>query len=304
MILGIKSILELSEDELKKQYLALDHLHIDGLIELQNSISGNMKSSFTGLGIGMSLAYRKAIERKEFNDYIKSVSPTIEYLSNDDFIVELGDEKHNIGQGKGLKLSNEILGFNPNDIRQKYDIEKLSTIQHFSTRLKSALISENENIHVLPFINEIIETNTFKSKNRVVEMVINNFPTIEKNIPWKELSEFKKEFKTERWGLKNWINDISKQDLTASELEDKLTYEIEILRKRYKLLNKKGNNSILKITFLTTAKITQDILRLKFGDAVEKIFSINEKRISLLEEEINMPNKELSYLIKVEQKFC
>lgn len=183
----------------------------------------------------------------------------------------------------------------------EYNSENLTT--RFRAALMQSLDSKNNYYSVAEniLINDSISTN----KSDIIITILNSFPIPSSRIKLEKLIEFKNDSETRDkfLSLKNWVNEVSKSNLTLSEIKDKteyLTNEYEKGLLIHKLKYKKGK---LQIIAETTAEMIENLAKLKFSSLISKLFAWNENKIKLMEGERNLIGREISYLIKAQEYF-
>lgn len=300
MKVGIASFLGLNRNVLKRQYLLLDNLYLDGLQEIRNAISGAMLSGATGLGIGLSIAYQRASRNKDLKEYFRSITPDIEFLADDGFLINIPE--NNIGQGIGLeKLKNE-LGINPYALKEGFNTNTLVKIQHFSTRLKCHMLRRQSQYDFIPLLGEPLSGNSDQNKSVVVSIVLDKFPIIHPNLTWRELNQFKQEFKLDHLRLKNYINELSGSDFKISEVEEKIEYDLEVLKDRYEYYDQDYDLGRLEMFLVFGNRLLKDVAERKYLRATKKLLKFRVTDIQLMDEELDIPNKDLSYILEAQKR--
>lgn len=135
-------------------------------------------------------------------------------------------------------------------------------------------------------------------KTEVSSIIIKNFPIISNEISTKHLCEFKSDaeacLKLKR--LKNWAVDLSKSDLNAKEINQKIEYLLEEYKMHLNLHHLKYDTGIVE-TFVTTGlEAIENILKLNLSKVAKLFFDIRKQELNLLEAENNLIGKEVAYI--------
>jgi hypothetical protein len=75
-------------------------------------------------------------------------------------------------------------------------------------------------------------------------------------------------------------------------------YESQLRRQKLKI-----EYGVLQVLVLTGVGILEDIVHFKFSSAAERLFSIGDARLKLLEVEATAPGRELAYVAKARERF-
>jgi len=151
---------------------------------------------------------------------------------------------------------------------------------------------------IIPLLGKPLSSNSLNNKNTVISAIIKNFPVINSDISWTELSDFKKETNLDHLRLKNYINQLANEDLSRNELEERIEYEIRQLEKRYEYYNVDYKSGKLQAYFIFGAKLLEDLANKKFFNLANRILEFKKTKIQLMDDELNIQNNELSYIIK------
>ena len=84
------------------------------------------------------------------------------------------------------------------------------------------------------------------------------------------------------------------------EIEDKIEFLFDQYTERLKLHRLKYTSSTLEIICITTTQFLENIVKLKFSDALKVFFEVNMKKIEIIEAEKNILGRELSYIHKIQ----
>lgn len=188
---------------------------------------------------------------------------------------------------KADKVWEAIRTFN----RQRYSKSKFSQIKN----------AGEEQIGMINASKEV----DYAKKSDVIQIVFNTLPTPDDSVPWEKLLEFRNDPDTigKFLGLRNWMNDIIRANLTPIEVEQKLEWMIYDYRNHIKLHKMKVGTSTLETILIAGAEFLEDLVRLKWGNLAKGLFSLKHNKIALLEEEMRAPGREIAYIVKAQEAY-
>lgn len=165
----------------------------------------------------------------------------------------------------------------------------------------SDIIGLTENKQLTPIFNptgfKVTDYANFSKERSILEIVISKFPVTNfSNVAWEKIIDFKADTETQTniLRLKNCMIDVSKSDLSHYEIQEKLDYllnEYIVHLKRHKL---HFQYSVLKEVLITTAEIAENIIRLKFSQAINSVLNIGTAKMKLMDIKENAPGKEVA----------
>ncbi len=193
---------------------------------------------------------------------------------------------------------------NDNEIE---NVERLMIINSFlELRMNSLLLRYKLNIDAFPVLPLKLLNIEQKANNcSVVQIVINSLPTPNDQTPWEQILEFRQDPETSGkfLALKQWMREVAKSELTPIEIEEKLDWLIYDYRRHMNLHKMKVDKGAFETVIVTAAELIEDLAKFKWGKAAKSLFSIKERRIALLEGEINAPGSEVAYIVKTREQF-
>lgn len=251
-----------------EEYLNLDELAMHHALKLKDVIEKHKLQKFAAL---MKEKDKKAILRK-----VKTFSKK-----------ELG---------KFIRLV-ESLEFQSN----------VATANNYLLRGVCIQLREIDGLDAYPMLIGTIPDTTKSSvgKTDVIQIVINALPIPNELTSWQDILEFRND--TESYGrflaLRNWMSDISRQNLTLSEVEEKLEYLLYQYQKHLELHKIKTRKGTLEAIVISSAEFLEDLANKKFSKLAKGLFAAKQRQIELLEGELNTPGKEVAYIVKAQEEF-
>lgn len=146
----------------------------------------------------------------------------------------------------------------------------------------------------------------------VLDVLINQIPVPDEMTPWEQIVEFRSDPDSQNkfLRLKNWVNELAKMQLNLNEVEDKLRSLISDYQAQMKIHKIKTRFDTLKTIVLAEAALITGgwltglgALPGIAGMVAAPLYSIKQRRISLLEEEQKVPEKVIAYIVKAQETF-
>jgi hypothetical protein len=137
----------------------------------------------------------------------------------------------------------------------------------------------------------------------VLSIVINELPVVDQSVSWEQILDFKSDpdSRSKFLSLRNWINEVSRNELTPIEIEQKIEYLLDQYQQHMKFHKMKTNSGTLKTFITASAEVLGDLVSFKWGKATEALFSFKNRKVELLEGELKAPGNEVAYIIKAKE---
>ena len=144
-----------------------------------------------------------------------------------------------------------------------------------------------------------------KPTNDILEVVLTKLPMPTEDTPWEAILDFRNDTEAKGYltGLRVWMAEISKQTLSPKELEEKLDWLLFKREQHIKAHKIRCNFGTFGAAFVASMSILEDLAKIRWGKAAEGIVSLTNRKAELMRLEIESPNIELNYILKVREKF-
>ncbi len=144
-----------------------------------------------------------------------------------------------------------------------------------------------------------------QSPTDVISLVLDKLPMPSENTPWEAIIDFKADADAQGYlqGLKVWMSEMARQNLTPTEANEKLEWLIFQHKKHLRMHKLKYRWGTLGGTFVAAAEVFEDLAKFKWGKAAGAVVSIFDRRIELIEAELKNPAHEVAYIVKAQELF-
>jgi hypothetical protein len=155
-------------------------------------------------------------------------------------------------------------------------------------------------------IGDNLEDNDFTDKRSdIVRISLNELLMPEESVPWEQIIEYRQdpETKSSFQDLRFWMSEMTRSEMKASEIEERLEFLIHRYNKHMALHKMKAHRGTVEAILMTGAELLESLLRLKFSNIAHGLFAIKHQRVALLEAELSAPGNEIAYIAKTQDRF-
>jgi hypothetical protein len=174
------------------------------------------------------------------------------------------------------------------------------------SRYTAALMRKQQNCDAYPLISTpFSDLSVVEGGSEVIQVVLKNIPIPDEKTSWEQIMEYRSDpdSKEKFYRLRHWMSEISKQQLNANEIEEKLEWLLHDYERHLKLHQLKIYPGLLE-TFITTgAELAENLIKLNWGKAAKTMFSLRHRKLALMEAEMNSPGAEIAYAYKTRKTF-
>lgn len=216
-------------------------------------------------------------------------------------VSHLMDEMHLARTGNMLKsLNRKDLPEASNTIR-KIGLGLLVRAMNYYLR-------EYHCLNCVPIVDPTIHTPKWLydlTDGNVVHIIIHHFPVPAENVPWEAILEFRNdpESQSKFFRIRHWIKKIVKQSEPSQDLSEEIEYLVHDYTEYMRIEKMKFFTTPLQIFFTSLAGFAEDIMKMRLESAVNRIFSVRQRRVKLMEAERLAPGREIAYLVKARETF-
>jgi hypothetical protein len=148
-----------------------------------------------------------------------------------------------------------------------------------------------------PEVTELLGINT--AQGDVLRVVLKDIPEPSALTSLDEILEFRQEpeSKEKIFAFRRWVQSMITKRVPEKEIGEELewlTHQYEEYMRLHRLKIRRG---VIEIVITTTAKIAEDLVKIRWGDLSRSLFSLSHRKLELMEAELNAPGRELAYLI-------
>ena len=172
-------------------------------------------------------------------------------------------------------------------------------------RCISVSINQSEiSTPILPYFGKATPIKIAKEKD-VVDVVINSLPLPSPDTPWEKIFDFRndEEARGDLAGLRNWISETARSNITVREVEEKLEWLIYRYKKHLERHRIETDVGTLESVLTVGAECLETFAKLKFSKGVKALFSWKRRKVELLKAELTAPNPEIAFIVKSMEKF-
>ncbi|EGQ8156519.1 hypothetical protein NB461_09705 [Vibrio alginolyticus] len=162
---------------------------------------------------------------------------------------------------------------------------------------------ENKNIYTP--INPSLANLKSKQTSSVIDVVINNMPSPNEDIPYEELLDFKNDSRVlnNRKSFNRWIrNKLGSNDLSIQELNEEIADLTSDYREYMELAKMKYDFKVKHISLNIPLGTIEKIMKLQFSKLTQPFYELKLSQIEYFEAELKAPGKELAYFTDIDKR--
>lgn len=154
-----------------------------------------------------------------------------------------------------------------------------------------------------PEVSELLGVDT--SPGKVVRIVLKDMPAPSDTTSLEEILEFRQDPESAKkmFALRRWIKTMMSRDLPLTEISEELEWLEHQYEEHMRFHHMKINKGVLQIVVTAAGEVTEDLLKLRFGKLSKALFSVSQKKIELMEAEMNAPGREIAYVVNARKRF-
>lgn len=139
----------------------------------------------------------------------------------------------------------------------------------------------------------------------VIQVVLNKIPLPDDNTPWEAVLDFRSDPKTKHYlnGLRLWMSEVTKSNLSKIELEQKLEWLLFQQSEHIRLHRMTSNLGVMGSVFVGGMEMLEDVAKFRLGNIARSLVSLSTRKAELLKSELSSPAKEISYLLRANKAF-
>lgn len=167
------------------------------------------------------------------------------------------------------------------------------------TRLTTSLIRKREHLDayaVIPSEHSSLDQDD-QGNHDVARIVLPTLPVAEDDVTWQQILEFRHHPNPFSF-VKNWISDVARGSLTPDEAEERLELLLNQYRTRLETHQMKTTTTTLEAFMVTTADVLD-----RFRPGEGALFSLEHRKLALLQGESTSAGSEVAYVIKTKSLF-
>jgi hypothetical protein len=289
--IGVCEARQLTSPHLKKAALMFDRIAV---IDLDNIIF--------------------VIEQSHPDEGLSQYMDELRWLSEQGIIYEPKAATFDFAKDKALfeesiKLRTDAEAFVRNGATNTDDMLALQRREAtLKARRMSIQMRTQEGLDAVPVLQMAgaVEHSFGAGKEQVLDITVHKVPQPDELTSWENILNYKNDPQTQKQFLllRRWINRIARGDLDRNEIAIELETSLNEYRDHMKVHKIKAKQGVFRTVIATGLDVLADLTTFKWGKAADLLFSLNERKIQLMEAELHAPGKELAYFVSAEDRFA
>lgn len=156
--------------------------------------------------------------------------------------------------------------------------------------------------NVYPIISSTASSGIYAKKSDVLNFVINRMPFPKDDVPWEDIENFRndEDVQTSYLNLINWINQTSILQKQIGDISDEFTFLYNQYMRHYNIHRIKSQMGIMELFISIGLEAVSNMAPMNM---IKELFALRKTKLSLAEEKLKLPGKEVAYILKVQEKF-
>ena len=148
-------------------------------------------------------------------------------------------------------------------------------------------------------------SNRSTSRAEAIQLLIKDLPTPGESHSLQDILAFRKEAREQGLiqGLRVWINEMASGNLTNAEVSDKMEDLVSRYERALKAERMTRNTGFVETLVTTTAEIAESLVKFQWSNLAKKLFEVKHRQIDLTKAEMNLPGREVAYIVKARETF-
>lgn len=172
------------------------------------------------------------------------------------------------------------------------------------TRVESLSLSKQDNSHTyFPLLTQ--PTSFKKGEDVVFKFVFEQIPMPDDKADWKKVLEFRSDpdTKMKYYALMSWITNVSKEDLTATQLSEKFQWLYREYKNQYEIHKLEYQMTCWESIFVSTAELIGSWQTPSLASVLTSFYKVRKEHINLLKAEKSFIGRELAFISKAQNSF-
>ena len=143
------------------------------------------------------------------------------------------------------------------------------------------------------------------ARGEVLQVVLRALPEPDQSTSWDDILEFRANEDAQRdlRRLRLWVNALAGSNRSPRDVTDELNDLYDRFTEHMRLHKMKINHGVFETFVTVTADVTENLMKLRLGNAARVLFSISQRRIAMMEAELQAPGREVAYIARAVTKF-
>lgn len=234
-------------------------------------------NNFTGISeyqIKKIISEYKSYE-KEHNYFLETYNETVELL----------EKNYSLGYLRYLRLLDDFEIFADSHLR-----------------ISKAFLELGSKKQITPLVTNLKNYESDK-KFTTISFILDKLPTPGNLVSLDEILDFRNENSRKYLALVNWINKISKDDLSYAELLEEYEYLNSELTHSISTFNQHKSLDKIEILIKLPLEIVENIIKINWSKIPGLIIDIKRNKLLNYEKEFTLSGREIAYIFSANEKF-
>ena len=144
-----------------------------------------------------------------------------------------------------------------------------------------------------------------QQQSNVIDIVLKRFPYVGENTAWEKILDFRndEDARDRRTELRHWMSEMACKSQSPIEIEQQIDYLLSKYENHMRIHKMELTHGVLRTAVVGTATILEDLAKFKWGKLADSLFAVSDRNAALMKAELDVPGREVSYLLCVSREF-
>lgn len=147
------------------------------------------------------------------------------------------------------------------------------------------------------------ETETESTKNLILKIALEQFPTPGPGSAWEDILDFKREMHQKHWDFRRFLHTLSTKKQTEAEIRDDIEWTVNEYRKAMNIHHIKAGNSFTDVYVIPVIELAEDLVKFNWTKIARGALSVKKRQVELMEAEMKAPGRECAYVFEAQNRF-
>jgi hypothetical protein len=132
----------------------------------------------------------------------------------------------------------------------------------------------------------------------VALVVVTQLPTPSEQVSWEQIIDFRADpdARAGLLGLRRWMRTLDDEKLTINKVHEELEYLLHQYEYYMRLHKMKFEYGLLRTAISFSFEVMENVVKLRLKNATKTLYSVQDRRVALLEAEMSAPGREIAYI--------
>ena len=227
-------------------------------------------------------------------------------VSMEDMIAAHKDEVKAAEVKEAIKHPNPDFAAGMFDVQKFMDIIKRMSVNIIRAATVQLRNAENVDAYAtIPSAWSSLDLDDDRSTKHDVVKIVLTVPVPDESMSWRQIVDYRNdpECQNDFFELKEWMTEIGRGSITPAEVAGRLEFLLDRYRWHLGRHQLSTNWTTLEAFIVTSADVVERFAGFRRGQSASPLFSLEHRKLGLLEGESTSPGTEVAFVIRTQSMF-